>query len=47
MPLWEDVADNAFFYFVHSYYVAARQCHAHTSGETVYGVALYLGGGAG
>jgi len=36
-PLWDGVADNAFFYFVHSYYVAPDNA-AHTSGETVYGV---------
>jgi len=36
-PLWDGVADNAFFYFVHSYYVVPDNA-AHTSGETVYGV---------
>jgi imidazole glycerol-phosphate synthase subunit HisH len=34
--LWEGVADGAFFYFVHSYYVVPGN-PAHTSGETVYG----------
>jgi glutamine amidotransferase len=34
--LWEGVADGAFFYFVHSYYVVPAN-PAHTSGETVYG----------
>jgi glutamine amidotransferase len=34
--LWEGVTDNAFFYFVHSYYVVPAN-PAHTSGETVYG----------
>ncbi|MDH6149978.1 MULTISPECIES: imidazole glycerol phosphate synthase subunit HisH [Paraburkholderia] len=38
-PLWDGVADNAFFYFVHSYYVVPDN-PAHTSGETVYGVAF-------
>ena len=36
-PLWDGVADNAFFYFVHSYYVVPDNA-AHTTGETVYGV---------
>ncbi|MDI7066814.1 hypothetical protein QMO17_36945, partial [Klebsiella pneumoniae] len=30
-PLWDGVADNAFFYFVHSYYVVPDNA-AHTTG---------------
>lgn len=35
-PLWKDIADNSYFYFVHSYY-ASPENPAHTVGETVYG----------
>ncbi len=35
-PLWAGVPDGAFFYFVHSYYVAPEN-PAHTVGETDYG----------
>ena len=35
-PLWAGVADNSYFYFVHSYY-AAPENPAHTTGETMYG----------
>lgn len=35
-PVWDGIADGAFFYFVHSYHVAPEN-PAHTSGETVYG----------
>ena len=35
-PLWAGVADGAFFYFVHSYYVAPEN-REHTVGETDYG----------
>jgi imidazole glycerol-phosphate synthase subunit HisH len=35
-PLWAGVPDGAFFYFVHSYYVAPAD-PAHTVGETDYG----------
>lgn len=35
-PLWEGIADDSYFYFVHSYYVVPEQ-RAHTSGETIYG----------
>ncbi len=35
-PLWQGVADGAWFYFVHSYYAAPEQS-AHTAGETDYG----------
>ena len=38
-PIWDGVADGAFFYFVHSYYVVPEN-PAHTSGETVYGGAF-------
>lgn len=35
-PLWNGIADNSYFYFVHSYYAqpADRQ---HVAGETIYG----------
>ncbi len=36
-PMWEGVADNAWFYFVHSYH-ANPQNPAHVAGETDYGV---------
>ena len=35
-PLWSGVPDGAFFYFVHSYYVAPEN-REHTAGETEYG----------
>lgn len=35
-PLWKGIADNSYFYFVHSYY-ASPDNSAHTVGETVYG----------
>jgi glutamine amidotransferase len=35
-PIWDGVPDNAFFYFVHSYY-GVPDNPAHTSGETLYG----------
>ncbi len=35
-PLWKGIADNSYFYFVHSYY-AVPDNPAHTVGETVYG----------
>jgi glutamine amidotransferase len=35
-PLWEGIPDNAFFYFVHSYYAQPDDA-AHVAGETVYG----------
>jgi glutamine amidotransferase len=34
--LWQGIADNAYFYFVHSYY-AQPALDAHTVGETLYG----------
>ena len=34
--LWEGIADDAYFYFVHSYY-AQPELAAHTVGQTVYG----------
>ena len=34
--MWHGVADDAWFYFVHSYYVAPIEV-AHTAGETDYG----------
>jgi len=36
-PLWDGIADNSYFYFVHSYY-AQPEVAAHSVGETVYGV---------
>jgi len=38
-PLWDGIQDNAFFYFVHSYYVAPTHA-SHTAGETMYGSAF-------
>jgi len=35
-PMWQDIADNSYFYFVHSYYAQPAQ-GAHTVGLTVYG----------
>ncbi|WP_090324509.1 imidazole glycerol phosphate synthase subunit HisH [Duganella sp. CF517] len=35
-PMWQDIADNSYFYFVHSYY-ARPERDAHTVGLTVYG----------
>jgi len=35
-PMWQDIPDNAFFYFVHSYY-AQPALSEHTVGQTVYG----------
>jgi glutamine amidotransferase len=38
-PLWDGVADNTYFYFVHSFY-AVPAIQAHTVGETEYGSAF-------
>ena len=38
-PLWSGIADNSYFYFVHSYHAVPTQA-AHTFGETVYGAAF-------
>jgi len=35
-PLWEGIDEQAYFYFVHSYYAQPGES-AHTVGETVYG----------
>ena len=35
-PLWQGVADGAWFYFVHSYFASPRN-PAHAAGETEYG----------
>lgn len=35
-PLWNGIADDSYFYFVHSYY-AKPENSAHTLGETLYG----------
>jgi len=36
-PLWQNIADNARFYFVHSYFVAASACDD-LAGTTEYGI---------
>ena len=38
-PMWQDIPDNAYFYFVHSYFAQPEQA-AHTVGQTVYGAAF-------
>jgi len=38
-PLWDGIADNSYFYFVHSYY-AEPENPAHITGETLYGAAF-------
>jgi glutamine amidotransferase len=38
-PLWEGIGDDAYFYFVHSYY-ALPDDQQHTIGETDYGAAF-------
>jgi glutamine amidotransferase len=38
-PLWNGIADDDYFYFVHSFY-AVPAVAAHTVGETVYGSAF-------
>ncbi len=38
-PIWDGIADDAFFYFVHSYYVAPGRPEL-TVGETMYGGAF-------
>ena len=38
-PLWNGIADNSYFYFVHSYYAQPAQ-RAHVAGETMYGAAF-------
>lgn len=35
-PLWEGIADDSYFYFVHSYHAVPEQ-RAHVAGETPYG----------
>lgn len=35
-PLWRGIADESYFYFVHSYYALPEQS-AHTAGESDYG----------
>ncbi|WP_225721449.1 imidazole glycerol phosphate synthase subunit HisH [Candidatus Vallotiella sp. (ex Adelges kitamiensis)] len=35
-PLWDGIADESFFYFVHSYYVVPNDI-SDSAGETVYG----------
>lgn len=38
-PLWSGIADNSYFYFVHSYYVVPEEPR-HVAGETIYGTAF-------
>ncbi|WP_343730990.1 imidazole glycerol phosphate synthase subunit HisH [Duganella sp.] len=38
-PMWQDIPDHAYFYFVHSYFAQPEQA-AHTVGQTVYGAAF-------
>ena len=38
-PIWDGIADESYFYFVHSYYAVPTEA-AHTCGETVYGAAF-------
>ena len=38
-PLWQGIADDAWFYFVHSYYAHPDDAR-HSAGETVYGQAF-------
>ena len=38
-PLWAGIADNSYFYFVHSYYAQPAE-QAHVAGETLYGDAF-------
>lgn len=35
-PLWDGIADDSYFYFVHSYYAVPAN-RAHIAGETLYG----------
>ncbi|WP_136417799.1 imidazole glycerol phosphate synthase subunit HisH [Herbaspirillum sp. ST 5-3] len=35
-PLWNGIADNSYFYFVHSYYAVPAE-RKHVAGETTYG----------
>ena len=35
-PLWQGIADNSYFYFVHSFYAQPAE-RAHIAGETLYG----------
>jgi glutamine amidotransferase len=35
-PVWRGIADQSYFYFVHSYFVTPDDA-AHTAGETLYG----------
>jgi len=44
--LWDGIADGSWFYFVHSYYVAPRECGAGRGHQRVW-AQLYLRGGAG
>lgn len=38
-PLWDGIADNSWFYFVHSYYMVPEQS-AHVTGQTDYGLPI-------
>ncbi|HYD94238.1 MAG TPA: imidazole glycerol phosphate synthase subunit HisH [Noviherbaspirillum sp.] len=38
-PLWKGIADNSYFYFVHSYYAVPAEAQ-HVAGETEYGASF-------
>jgi glutamine amidotransferase len=38
-PMWRDIPDDSYFYFVHSYFAQPEQS-AHTVGQTIYGAAF-------
>lgn len=44
-PLWDGVAENSYFYFVHSYYAVPEQLD-HALGETVYGLPFCCAAGS-
>ena len=38
-PMWQDIPDDSYFYFVHSYFAQPERTE-HTVGQTVYGAAF-------
>jgi glutamine amidotransferase len=38
-PMWQDIPDDSYFYFVHSYFAQPEQV-SHTVGQTIYGAAF-------
>jgi len=38
-PMWQDIPDESYFYFVHSYFAQPEQL-SHTVGQTIYGAAF-------